>query len=106
MHVWADEGATFLDSVGILGTGSYLPEQAVSNDELAERVPGADPEWITRKTMIESRRFAAPAEATSDLAAKAAAAALEQARLSADRVDYLIVSTSTRSEEHTSELQS
>ena len=95
MHMWAEEGATFLDSVGILGTGSYLPEQEVSNDEIAERVPGADAEWISRKTLIESRRFAAPTEATSDLAAKAAVAALEQARISADRVDYLIVSTST-----------
>jgi 3-oxoacyl-(acyl-carrier-protein) synthase III len=93
--VWQGDGAAFADSVGILGTGSYLPEQAVSNAELADRVPGADPEWISRKTLIESRRFAAPTEATSDLAAKAATAALERAGLSADWVDYLIVSTST-----------
>ncbi len=93
--LWPGEGATFGDSVGILGTGSYLPEQAVSNAEIAERVPGADPEWISRKTLIESRRFAAPEEATSDLAAKAALAALDSANLSPDWVDYLIVSTST-----------
>ena len=95
MHVWAEEGATFLDSAGILGTGSYLPEQEVSNAEIAELVPGADAEWISQRTLIGARRFAAPTEATSDLAAKAATAALEQARLSPDRVDYLIVSTST-----------
>jgi acetoacetyl-CoA synthase len=83
------------DSVGILGTGSYVPEREVSNAELAERVPGADPEWISRKTNIEHRRFAAPEEATSDLAAKAALNALEAAGLSADFVDYVIVSTST-----------
>ncbi|HSK98426.1 MAG TPA: ketoacyl-ACP synthase III [Euzebyales bacterium] len=82
-------------SIGILGTGSYLPEWAVPNVEIAQRVPGATDEWITRKTAIRSRRFAAPAEATSDLAARAAARALEHAGLSVDRIDYLIVSTST-----------
>jgi 3-oxoacyl-[acyl-carrier-protein] synthase-3 len=81
--------------VGILGTGSYLPARHVSNADLADRVPGADPDWISRKTLIEGRRFAAADEATSDLAARAAAEALRHARLPADRVDYLIVSTST-----------
>jgi 3-oxoacyl-[acyl-carrier-protein] synthase-3 len=93
--VWPGEGAAFGDSVGILGTGSYVPERAVSNAELATFVRGADPDWVSKKTLIESRRFAAPDEATSDLAAKAAVAALEKAQLSADWVDYLIVSTST-----------
>lgn len=82
-------------AVGILGTGSYLPARAVSNAELAELVPGADPEWVTRKTMIESRRFAAPDEAASDLAAKAALPALRRAGITAADLDYLIVSTST-----------
>src|SRR6188768_1203431 len=59
-------------AVGILGTGSYLPEREVTNADLAAMVPGADPEWVSRKTLIQSRRFAAPDEATSDLAAKAA----------------------------------
>lgn len=82
-------------SIGILGTGSYMPDWAVTNAEIARRVPGATDEWIERKTAIRSRRFAAPDEATSDLAARAAARALEQAGLSVDRVDHLIVSTST-----------
>jgi 3-oxoacyl-[acyl-carrier-protein] synthase-3 len=82
-------------AVGILGTGSYLPERAVTNSELAEMVPGADPGWVTRKTMIQERRFAAPGEATSDLAAKAAVRALERAGVTAAEIDYLIVSTST-----------
>ena len=92
---WPGEGATFTNGVGILGTGSYVPEHEVSNADLAKRVPGADPEWVARKTLIESRRFAAPTEATSDLAAKAAVHALQRARLSANQIDYLIVSTST-----------
>ena len=82
-------------AVGILGTGSYLPERVVTNSELAEMVPGADPDWVARKTMIETRRFAAPGEATSDLAAKAAVRALERAGITAAEIDYLIVSTST-----------
>jgi acetoacetyl-CoA synthase len=82
-------------AVGILGTGSYLPERAVSNSELAALVPGADPDWISRKTMIGARRFAAPDEATSDLAAKAAVRALDRAGITAAEIDYLIVSTST-----------
>jgi 3-oxoacyl-[acyl-carrier-protein] synthase-3 len=82
-------------SIGILGTGSYVPSWAVTNAEIAGRVPGASDEWIERKTAIRARRFAAPDEATSDLAAHAAAGALDHAGLSVDRIDYLIVSTST-----------
>src|SRR3954469_7583021 len=82
-------------AVGILGTASSLPERTVTNGELAAMVPGADPEWVLRKTMIEARRFAAPGEATSDLAARAAVRALERAGLTASDIDYLIVSTST-----------
>jgi 3-oxoacyl-(acyl-carrier-protein) synthase III len=81
--------------VGILGTGSYLPAREVTNAELATMVPGADPEWVTRKTLIGARRFAAADEATSDLAAKAAGPALESAGIEAAEIDYLIVSTST-----------
>ena len=81
--------------VGILGTGSYLPAEVVTNGDLVRRVPDADPEWVTRKTMIEARRFAAPDEAASDLAAHAARAALADAGLDASDIDFLIVSTST-----------
>ncbi|MEU7901549.1 ketoacyl-ACP synthase III [Actinoplanes sp. NPDC049118] len=81
--------------VGILGTGSYVPEHEVTNESLVERVTDTTPEWIASKTLIEARRFAAPDEATSDLAAEAALAALARAGIPADRVDYLIVSTST-----------
>jgi 3-oxoacyl-[acyl-carrier-protein] synthase-3 len=81
--------------VGIVGTGSYLPERKVTNEEIERRVPDAPAEWIERKTLIHTRRYAAADEATSDLATKAAAAALEQAGLTAGQVDYIIVSTST-----------
>jgi 3-oxoacyl-(acyl-carrier-protein) synthase III len=82
-------------AVGILGTGSYLPIEEITNRDLLIRVPDADPEWVTRKTHIRSRRFAAPDEAASDLAAHAARAALERSGLAAEDIDFLIVSTST-----------
>ena len=82
-------------NVGFLGTGSYLPERVVTNDDIAELVADATPEWITSRTGIETRRWAAPGEATSDLAAVAARRALAAAGLPADRVDYILVSTST-----------
>jgi 3-oxoacyl-[acyl-carrier-protein] synthase-3 len=82
-------------AVGILGTGSYLPAEVVTNRDLLIRVPDADPEWVSRKTLIQARRFAAPDEAASDLAAHAARAALEQAGLAPGDIDFLIVSTST-----------
>jgi len=82
-------------AVGILGTGSYLPARVVTNIDLLALVPDADPEWVSRKTLIEARRFAAPEEAASDLAANAARAALERAGVTAEEIDFIIVSTST-----------
>ncbi|MEU6381064.1 ketoacyl-ACP synthase III [Streptomyces sp. NPDC046909] len=80
--------------IGILSTGAYLPKNEVGNEEVAERA-GVTAEWIERKTQIQSRRYAAEHEATSDLAIKAAEKALEQAGLTARQLDYIIVSTST-----------
>jgi 3-oxoacyl-[acyl-carrier-protein] synthase-3 len=81
-------------TAGILATGSYLPKEEISSAAIAERV-NVEEEWILRKTEIAYRRFAAPDEATSDLAAKAATDALERCSLNPDDVDFLIVSTST-----------
>ncbi|MEV6929981.1 ketoacyl-ACP synthase III [Dactylosporangium sp. NPDC051485] len=85
---------TIAPPVGILATGSYLPAHEVPSDEV-ERLVGVEPGWIERKTRIRARRRAAPEEATSDLAARAAANALAQAGIEPDRIDYLVVSTST-----------
>ncbi|GAB3450889.1 3-oxoacyl-ACP synthase III family protein [Actinophytocola sediminis] len=83
-----------MHAAGIIGTGSYVPKDVVENAELAERA-GVTAEWIERKTAIRRRHFAAPHEATSDLAARAGAAAIEHAGLSAVDIGYLIVATST-----------
>ncbi|MFB8139093.1 3-oxoacyl-ACP synthase III family protein [Streptomyces parvus] len=80
--------------VGILSTGAYVPERIVGNEELAPRI-GVTAEWIERKTGIRARRWADPSEATSEMAVAAATRALEQAGLTADRIDHLIVTTST-----------
>nr|WP_238992875.1 ketoacyl-ACP synthase III [Jiangella aurantiaca] len=80
--------------VGMLGTGSYLPDRVVTNAEVAPAA-GVTPEWIVRKTQIRTRRFAAPHEATSDLAIAAGVRALEDAGVGPDQLDYLLVATST-----------
>lgn len=80
--------------VGVLGIGSYLPKDVVTNPIIAKKVD-VEPEWIERKTQIRTRHYAAASEATSDLATRAAEKALQQANLPVDDIDYIIVSTST-----------
>ncbi len=76
----------------IAGTGSYLPAKILSNADLEKRVDTTD-EWITSRTGIRERRIAADDESTSDLATKAALKAMEQAGVSADELDLIIVAT-------------
>lgn len=78
----------------ISGTGSYLPADCVSNDALARRVDTTD-EWITTRTGIRQRHFAAPGELTSDLARVAALRAIEAAGLSPADIGLIIVATTT-----------
>ncbi|MCX5265952.1 3-oxoacyl-ACP synthase III family protein [Streptomyces sp. NBC_00199] len=81
-------------AVGIIGTGSYLPEHVVTNDDLAASVDTSD-EWVIAHTGIKERRRAAAGEVTSDLGQRAARNSLEQAGLSLDQVDALVVATSS-----------
>tara|TARA_B100000686_G_scaffold307249_1_gene347344 strand:- start:208 stop:1209 length:1002 start_codon:yes stop_codon:yes gene_type:complete len=78
----------------VLGTGSYLPERVVSNDELAERLETSH-EWIVTRTGIRQRHIAANSEMTSDLALIAAKRALEEAGVAASEVDMLLLATTT-----------
>ena len=78
----------------ISGTGSYLPANRVSNDDLAQKVDTSD-EWITARTGIKFRHIAAENEKTSDLAAEAARRALDAARLDSGKIDLIIVATAT-----------
>jgi len=81
-------------TVGIIGTGSYLPANIVGNHPVAERA-GVSPEWIVAKTGIHSRRYAAENEATSDLATEAARAALAAGGITAEELGWIVVATST-----------
>ncbi len=77
----------------IAATGSYIPERIVTNEDLAAL--GCDSEWIIRRTGIRERRHAAEVEATSDLCFEAAVPCIEQANISADQIDLIIVATIT-----------
>jgi 3-oxoacyl-[acyl-carrier-protein] synthase-3 len=81
-------------SVGILGTGKYVPERRLTNQELEQMVDTND-EWIVTRTGIRERRIAAPEQATSDLAYEASVRALETAGITADQLDLIIVATIT-----------
>ncbi|HEY0385826.1 MAG TPA: ketoacyl-ACP synthase III [Pyrinomonadaceae bacterium] len=78
----------------ITGSGMSVPEGTVTNEELAERL-GLDAEQIFKSSGIRRRRFAAPGTTTSSLAANALRTALEDARLDAAEIDYLIFGTMT-----------
>lgn len=81
-------------AVGIIGTGSYLPEFVLSNAALAPRLR-VDEEWILEKTGISERRVAAPEEATSDLAAKAGRDALRSAGIDPAELGIIILASGT-----------
>ena len=78
----------------IRGTGRYLPERVVENSWFEDKIETSD-EWIRARTGIERRHFAAEGETTSQMAVKAAEAALSRAGISADQIDAIIVATST-----------
>ena len=78
----------------IAGTGRYLPERVLSNDELALSVATSD-EWIRTRTGIRQRHVAADGERTSDLALAAARRALTVAALDVADLDLIIVATTT-----------
>ncbi|MEJ2188144.1 MAG: 3-oxoacyl-ACP synthase, partial [Acidobacteriota bacterium] len=85
---------TTTNRVGILGLGAFLPERVMENDEWAEFVDTSD-EWIRTRTGIERRHIAAETETTVDLAEAAAIRALEDAGITIDEIDEIIVATDT-----------
>ena len=83
----------------VAGTGSYLPEQRLTNQDLVERLAKngleTSDEWISTRSGISARHFATEHELTSDLAVKAAQAALTSAGITSEDLDLIILSTST-----------
>lgn len=78
----------------ILGCGSYLPANVVTNHDLESRVDTTDA-WIVQRTGIKSRHIAAEGELTSDLAVAAASRALEHAGVEAGSIDCIVLATTT-----------
>lgn len=79
--------------VKILGSGSYVPELVLKNEDLAEL--GCDTEWIKQRTGILERRIASEDQATSDLACEAAVDCLKKSGLKPSDIDLIIVATMT-----------
>ena len=80
--------------VQIVSTGSYLPDNIVTNEDLQARF-GYDPAWIEQRTGIHARRYAAPEQATSDLCVEAARHAIRNGRVDTRDIDLVVVGTFT-----------
>jgi 3-oxoacyl-[acyl-carrier-protein] synthase-3 len=80
--------------IGILGTGSFLPERILSNFDL-EKILNTNDEWIYKRTGIKERRIAAPSVNASDLAEEASLCAMEMAGICAEDLDLIIMTTMT-----------
>jgi 3-oxoacyl-[acyl-carrier-protein] synthase-3 len=78
----------------IAGTGSYLPEKILTNDDLSKIVDTSD-EWIAARTGIRQRHIAAEGETTGDLAFHASVRALEAAGVQASELDLIVLGTTT-----------
>ncbi|SNT01401.1 3-oxoacyl-[acyl-carrier-protein] synthase-3 [Anaerovirgula multivorans] len=81
-------------SVCIYGTGSYVPEEVVTNEQLAATAP-TKPEWVETRLGIKTRRRARKDESTSDMAVEAARKALEMAKMEPEEVQLIILATVT-----------
>lgn len=81
-------------TVSIIGTGSYVPERILTNHDLEKMVETSD-QWIRTRTGIRERRIAKDNETTSDMGSRAALAAMEQAKVTPEEVDLIIMATAT-----------
>jgi 3-oxoacyl-[acyl-carrier-protein] synthase-3 len=79
----------------ITGTGSYLPSTAVSNDDLVARGVNTSDEWIVERTGIRSRHIVEHGQTASDMAFAASQRAMAAAGISAEKIDLIVLATST-----------
>jgi 3-oxoacyl-[acyl-carrier-protein] synthase-3 len=80
--------------IRIVGTGSYVPQNILTNEQIAKMVDTSD-EWIVQRTGIKERRIADPEQAVSDLAKEASLKALEAANMVPEELDMIILATIT-----------
>jgi len=83
-----------MKKIGIVGTGSYVPEKVLTNYDL-EKILDTSDEWIYTRTGIKERRVAAPDQAASDLAKIASERALKAAGISPEEIELIIMATIT-----------
>ena len=83
-----------LTGIQIVGCGSYVPDQVVTNEQLDEQY-GCDPNWIVQRTGIRERRHAPPGMATSDLCVEAARRAIRSSGVDPQQIDLLVCGTFT-----------
>jgi 3-oxoacyl-[acyl-carrier-protein] synthase III len=93
-HFSPAQGSKAKGGVGIIATGSYVPEKVLTNHDLEKMVETSD-EWIVTRTGIKERRIAASEQTTSDLATIAAQRALATAKMEAAELEMIIVATIT-----------
>jgi 3-oxoacyl-[acyl-carrier-protein] synthase-3 len=79
----------------ITGTGSYLPSQVLSNDDLVARGVETSDEWIVERTGIRCRHIADEGQTTCDLALEASRRAIDSAGVAVESIDLIILTTST-----------
>ena len=84
-------------SAKVIGTGSYVPERVLTNDEIERTVPGSNAAWTWSRLGVRERRIAHADESTADLALEAARRALRDADISAREIDLIVVATTTPS---------
>lgn len=83
-----------MPGITVIGSGHFVPGKPVTNHDLAKVMDTSD-EWIKRRTGIEQRHFAEDDEGASDLGAKAAEVAIENAGIDKSDIDYIICATMT-----------
>ena len=84
-----------MESISILGTGSYLPSTILTNYDLEKSGLNTTHEWILQRTGVSERRIAEAGETASDLGCQASLKALEMAGMAAEELDLIIVATIT-----------
>ncbi len=79
----------------IIGTGVYVPEKVLTNDDLSRMLGENINEFVETKVGIVERHIAAESESAADLATEAAKNALENAKISAEEIDLIVLATDT-----------